>query len=207
MKQRMVTPINGVADKDSIHLFSPLLQKGFKVPAKLGCTLNSLLHNQFGLSKSYVSQRIRTIFLNGKPVDDPATAMVGPNAVLAMSAAMPGLVGAAFRCNGPLSTLRSNISYTGKDGVKRSRCCGGLVTLKLFNLLVLEMGPIFLEKGIWVDSPTARKMIEENQKNWQSLNMTLDGDTIELEPSNLSTLNRAGKWCRIRVRFQDPVTS
>jgi len=45
-----------------------------------------------GLDEDYVTQRISTIFLDGKPVDDIDTLLVRDGAVLSLSAAMPGLV-------------------------------------------------------------------------------------------------------------------
>lgn len=36
----------------------------------------------------------------------------------------------------------------------------GMITLKLFNLLVAEIGPAFLERGIWVKTGIMNDLIE-----------------------------------------------
>ncbi|MGA7578420.1 MAG: hypothetical protein ACLQUW_01250 [Desulfobaccales bacterium] len=44
--------------------------------------------------------------------------------------------------------MRSNISHRDQDQAVSGGEC--LVELKLFNLLIEELGPFFLEKGIWI---------------------------------------------------------
>lgn len=139
-----------VETKDFIP-FGFILQQGFRIEVQTGCSLKSLLGDQFGISSEYIKTRIKTIFFNGKPVDDYNSAIITGNAVLALSAAMPGLVGATFRSGGILSPFRSGISFKNtaesSQGEKQ-----GKVTIKLFNLLVKEIGPRFLEAGIWVET-------------------------------------------------------
>lgn len=144
--------------QDKISVFFALLQQGFQVTAKVGCDIQSLLCDQFGLMSDYLAHRISTIFLDGKPVDDVASAMVRDGATLALSAAMPGLVGATFRKAGCLAALRGSITYTKKDEAPAA-CYDGIITLKLFNLLVTEMGPQFLERGIWVSGSDLRDVL------------------------------------------------
>ena len=77
--------------------FVGLLNAGFMINVRVGESVRTLLCDRIGLDQSYFDERIQTLFLNSKPVDDPATAVVKDNAILALSAAMPGLVGATFR--------------------------------------------------------------------------------------------------------------
>ena len=49
--------------------------------------------------------------LDGKPVDDIGAALVQDGSTLALSAAMPGLVGATLRRGGAYSSFRSAITY------------------------------------------------------------------------------------------------
>jgi len=128
---------------------SPLFQKGFRVEIETGCTLESLLCDQWELSAEYVQQRISTLFLNGKPVDDISTATVAEGAVLALSSAMPGLVGAVMRRGGFFSSLREGITY--REIVRDGRTRRGIVTVKLFNHLIEELGPRFLSRGLFVN--------------------------------------------------------
>ena len=126
-----------------------LLQNGFFIEACVGCTIKDFFIKQLGLSPDYVQARIQGIFLDGKPADDIDTAIIRDGARLTLSCAMPGLVGIALR-RGPLAVFRQSIThretgdyaYTGK----------GVIQLKLLNLLMKEMGPELLRKGIYINS-------------------------------------------------------
>ena len=93
--------------------------------------------------------RISTIFIDSKPVDDLNTAVIEDGATLALSCAMPGLVGAVMRRGGLLSSFRSGISYS--HTVKKDTLRPGCIRVKLFNMLIKELGPVFLKAGIEVD--------------------------------------------------------
>ena len=135
--------------KDPIAAFFPLIQKGFYLEIVTD-NLQKLLCQTCSLSQEEVKNRIQTIFLNGKPVDDIATATVRDNDCLALSAAMPGLVGATMRSGGVLASFRHSISHR----PEREQSCvpGGVLLIKLFNLLIREIGPLFLRHGILVNS-------------------------------------------------------
>lgn len=139
---------------------SQVFQKGVRVEIETGCPLESLLCDQWGLSPEYVLQKISTLFLNGKPVDDISTARVGEGAVLALSSAMPGLVGAVMRRGGFFSSLRGGITY--RENASADRACRGLITVKLFNLLIEDLGPRFLAQGFFVDSGDLPKDLTES---------------------------------------------
>jgi hypothetical protein len=128
---------------------SRIFQKGIRVEIETGCTLESLLCDQWGVPSEYILKKISTLFLNGKPVDDIYTARVGEGAVLALSAAMPGLVGAVMRRDGFFSSLRGAITY--REAAPANPVCRGVITVKLFNLLIGELGPLFLTRGFFVD--------------------------------------------------------
>jgi hypothetical protein len=125
-----------------------LLESGLRMEVMVGCSLASLLCEQIGIPKDYLDNRIQTLFLNAKAVDNVDTATVNNGAVIALSAAMPGLVGATLRKGGTFSGLRAAISQrpsaAGEDLVP------GTITLKLFNLVAEEMGPDLLTRGILV---------------------------------------------------------
>ena len=87
-------------DNGRIVEFTALLQQGFGVLARLGCSLEELLCNQWGIDRDYVTSRITTIFMNNRAIDDIATSIVRAGAVIALSGAMPGLVGATMRRGG-----------------------------------------------------------------------------------------------------------
>jgi hypothetical protein len=129
--------------------FFPLLQQGFMVKAQVDCTIKTLLCQQLGLNPEYLETRIQTIFLDGRPVDDVNSATVMEGSTLALSAAMPGLVGATLRKGSYYASMRSQISYRGMATSKSPH--KGVILLKLFNLILKELGPIFLKQGVWVN--------------------------------------------------------
>ena len=153
-----------VLKQDKISVFFPLVQQGFKVNAKVGCDIQHLLCDQFGLMPDYLADRISTIFIDGKPVDDVTSAVVKNGATLALSGAMPGLVGATFRKAGCLASFRKSITYQKEDD-DSTACHDGYITLKLFNLLISEMGPMFLKRGIWISDGDLRAYLQIYQSD------------------------------------------
>ncbi len=133
---------------EQLSSFFPLLQQGFNVRARVGCGIRELLCSQFGIDPDYLKQRITTIFLNGRPVDDSEASRVADGATLALSAAMPGLVGATMRRGGYYAAMRGAITHhESADGAEEKY---GNIRIKLFNLLMAELGPGFLRQGIIV---------------------------------------------------------
>ena len=128
--------------------FVGLLNAGFMINMRVGESVQTLLCDRLGLDQSYFDERIQTLFLNSKPVDDPATAVVKNGSILALSAAMPGLVGATFRKGGKYRWMRGSISHPDDSDAKAGKT--GWVTVKLFNLILKELGPFFLKAGVWL---------------------------------------------------------
>ena len=139
-----------------ITSFSPLLQKGFYVET-VTCKLLDLLCLTCGLEPHEVQARIQTLFLNGKPVDDIVRARVKNEDCLALSSAMPGLVGATMRSGGVLAGFRRSISHRSQSVESGEE--GGIISIKLFNLLINEIGPRFLKQSILVLSIDLRDLL------------------------------------------------
>jgi hypothetical protein len=133
--------------------FFPLLQEGFMVKAQVGCSMADMLREQFGLSSTYIEDRIRTAFLDGQPVDDFETVIISDGSTLALSAAMPGLVGATFRKGGMLASFRGTITHQSSNIGTELR--QGIVSIKLFNFLAKEIGDAFLKRGIFINMQAA----------------------------------------------------
>jgi hypothetical protein len=129
-----------------LSAFYPLLQQGVVVGCMVGCRLGELLSDQWGISPDYVSKRVTTIFLNSRAIDDVNTALIGPDAVIALSGAMPGLVGATMRRGGYYAAMRGAMTYNDESVATSFR--EATVRVKLFNLLLGELGPGFLQRGI-----------------------------------------------------------
>jgi len=176
------------ACSDNLPRLLGLLSPSFKVRVRVGIDLKTVVCEQLGVHDNYFEDRIQTIFLNSKPVDDVTTAVINDGAILALSAAMPGLVGATFRKGGQYSWMRTNISYE-KEKADNAEALG-FVTLKLFNLVLKELGPDFLERGVWVDGRQVKDFFEAQSENFfQGVRtLTLDGAPISLEALSATDL-------------------
>jgi hypothetical protein len=125
-----------------------LLQRGIVVKAPVNCTIRDFLNGQLKLSSDYIENRISTILLNGKPVDNIDNATLKDGDTLALSAAMPGLVGTTLRKGSFYAAMRDGITH--HETTETASQCEGTVTLKLFNMVADELEPLLLEDGIWV---------------------------------------------------------
>jgi hypothetical protein len=135
---------------DRVPCFFPLLQKGFALGVPVGMPIRELLHDSFGLTDEYIEERIQTVFLDGKPVDDIDTALIRDGATLALAPAMPGLMGAMLRRGGYYSPMRSGITHRANaapQGIGEGR-----IVMKLFGMALRELGPKLLERGIEVNA-------------------------------------------------------
>ena len=163
-----------------VSLFFQLLGHGFCVSVQTGCSVKELLCDQLGIHEDYLAERIQTIFLNAKVVDDVNSANVNDGSVLALSGAMPGLVGAILRSGGIYAGMRSQISHE-KD-TPTSQLKNGRITLKLWNLVVKELGPTFLQQGIWIKGEEIRSFIDRHSEELKTgcISVKLDGNSVEI---------------------------
>jgi hypothetical protein len=93
------TPVLALGLEDPARL-AGLLQSGFRLALATPCTVAAFLSDRLGLTPEFVAARIQTVFLDGLAVDDLVSALVRPGARLALSGALPGLVGATMRRGG-----------------------------------------------------------------------------------------------------------
>ena len=171
---------------NTVPRFLPLCQQGFQIKVPACGSIRTILCQYLGLSQDYLEGRVQTIFLNGKAVDDLDATSVGPGDTLALSAALPGLVGATMRRGGYLAGLRANISQGEQDQALAGGEC--LVKLKLFNLLTDELGPFFLAQGIWINQAVLATFLKRQPEDFWTglLAAELNGEV--LEPQNLPAL-------------------
>jgi hypothetical protein len=170
-------------DADRLGEFFPILQQGFGVPALVPATVREILCDEFGMNAGYVTDRITTIFLDGKATDDIDKAVVGDGALLALSAAMPGLVGATMRRGGYYAAMRSAITLGKQENA--GSCGEGTVRLKLFNLLLPELGPEFLQRGILLSGAEAAAFFRERDEAFWTGCAGVLLDSAPLEPERL----------------------
>jgi len=168
--------------------FCQLLQRGFMIEAQVGCNVSKFLCEQIGVTPEYVQGRIQSVFLDGKPVDDLDSAVIKNGSRLALSAAMPGLVGATMRRGGLYSSLRSAVTY--RETGDQSPTAEGFVQLKLFNLLMKELGPYLLRRNILLKSSDLVDFFKEQSEDfWQGCKgIFFNGKPVDPD------LLRGGDW-------------
>lgn len=155
--------------------FSHILQQGFFVKIITGSILEEVLIEQLGIEGEYIEKKISTIFLDGRPVDDLHSAVVHDGSTISLSAAMPGLVGASMRRGGTYASFRSAIDYREKEGVDVPH--EGFIEIKLFNLVMIELGPLFFKRGIYVRSDNLAEFIAPMAADlWTGCTLMLLGD-------------------------------
>ena len=142
---------------DQLSAFFPLFQKGVAIPAIVGCTLKSLLVDQLAIPADYVTDRVTTIFFNNSPVDDLDRTIMQEGSRVTLSAAMPGLVGATMRRGGFYAALRQGISHAADNGKTTDE--SGTIRLKLFNLLLTELGPTILARGVILEQDEYNELL------------------------------------------------
>jgi len=172
-----------VIDENQLHHLFLILQSGFFLKIQVGCSLKTFLMGEIGLSPEFIEERIQTIFLDGQVVDDLDSAIIKDGSSLALSSAMPGLVGAAMRRGGFYGALRSSITYREKG--KPDMAHEGTVQMKLYNLLMKELGARFLMKGIYISSSDLAGFLSNQPESFW---MGCKGILLDDEPLSMDVL-------------------
>ena len=186
-----------------VPIFYQLLGHGFSMNVQTGCSVKDLLCYQFGISEEYLDERIKTIFLNARVVDDASSATVNEGATLALSGAMPGLVGAVLRSGGYYAPMRSQISYDPK--IPSTEAKAGKITLKLLNLIVKELGPAFLEQGIWFNGAKLQEFIKNHLKDLKAGEAANELNNKPVEINDLLRLDWDDRTVFLQVRSEKAV--
>ena len=167
-----------VVDESLIARFFLLLQQGVTIRRRVGCSVDAFLRNELEVGPAAI-EKIQSIMLDGKPVDDIGRALLHDGSVLALSAAMPGLVGATLRRGGAYSSLRSAITY--HETGQTSDPAEGWVGIKLFNLMMAELGPGLLRQGVLVKTADLTDLLAERSQEFRrGCIITLDGKPIDI---------------------------
>lgn len=128
-------------------MFSEIFQKGVFLKTQcIGNAIEAFLKNELQLTDYYITNRLGTIFLDNKPIDDLKSGILRHYSKVALSSAMPGLVGAIMRQGSPLADMREGISYKSSESFTIFE--EGFITVKLFNLVIYDIGKEILKKGI-----------------------------------------------------------
>ncbi len=186
---------------DLLQIFFPLFQQGVEVEVEVGCTIKQLLTEQFGISADYLAARITTLFLNSKAIDDAATAVVRDGSVLALSGAMPGLVGATMRSGGHLAAMRGAMTYS--DDQQAATAKSGRIKLKLFNLLLSELGPKLLAWGILISGTQFKSFLAAQPAEFRFRNLSVDGKPVAAGQLLSEVWLNSGELVKVKVFLGD----
>jgi hypothetical protein len=143
-------------------LLNGVFRQGVRVEILAGSSIRQVIVDQIGIAEDYLENRIQTLFLNGKPMDDVDAMKVSDGSILALSAAMPGLAGATLRKGGKYAAFRQQISLGCDSPVPALR--KGRMILKLFNQVAEEQGPVVLTKGIGISGEDFLDVIRKAQE-------------------------------------------
>ncbi len=191
--------IDWIVSPQGLWRFFTLVRSGFRVRTVLPCPLRQLLCDRLGIPVDYVRDRVQTVFLNGRAVDDIDAATVADGDVVTLSAAMPGLVGATLRKGGRLTSLRSSLSHRPAPPPVIPEHPGD-VTVKFFNLICADLAPAFLENGLLLPAETIRSFLADNRKDLAPSGpaVRVNGRSVSL--SDLDARLAAGGQARLTVR-------
>ena len=185
-----------VTDK-LLPLFFNLTEQGFEVEVRTGGSVREVLCRQLGIDGDYLDQRIQTIFLNARPVDDVDSTRVDSGATLALSGAMPGLMGATLRKGGFFASLRQDISYH-KDN-RTSDSAARPITLKLFNLVAQELGPPFLHRGITIKGQDFQHLLAHHLESLSDGGASCERDGRPIALKDLAQIDLLDKKVFLQV--------
>ncbi len=168
--------------------FSILLQGGVQCRAMVPAPLPDLLTKGLAIPTRYVEQVLQTLFLNGRPVDSMEHTVVCDGDVLALSAALPGLVGATMRRDGQYAALRDGIKACPASGHPAAPAWG-VVTVKLFNTTARDLSATLLRRGILVPADRLSAFLAAQDSSFWKLvqRIVVDGEHLPAEPEMIQT--------------------
>ncbi|MEW6352654.1 MAG: hypothetical protein AB1646_26710 [Thermodesulfobacteriota bacterium] len=169
---------------DRWGVFYPLLSAGVLARTVEGANVRTTLLRELGLSEEYVSRRVTTVFLDGKPVPDIDAALLMPGSVLALSGVLPEPFlrhGVGWKRysdspqeHGSASREAARISYR----------------LKVFNILLGDLTPKLLGSGVFVQSRELEGFLAGQDDRFPQ---GLDGAFMDGAPIPLSQMRNV-RW-------------
>jgi len=170
----------------SLRPFMRLLEEGVILQVPEGVSVREALVTHFALDPLYVENRVRTLFLNGKPVDDLDNTRVSNGSVLALSAAMPGLVGATMRRGGYYSAMRQRIdSITQPPETEKA---SGRVTFKLFNMVAQDLREALFQGGVRIPVERFQTFLNDQEEVLKTVCIRISADGSSVSFSELLSM-------------------
>ena len=181
----------------SLARFLPLLGQGFRIAGGAGGSVEQFICRECGISADYLNDRVQTVFLNGKAIDDLRSAEVTDGATLALSAAMPGLAGAVLRRGGAYAAMRRQISHDGRGAAAASGTVR--VRVKLFNLVARDLGPAFFKRGVLIPGADLKEFLHRLGTGLSSICRSAQWQGRAVACSDLAGVVREDAWVVLQV--------
>jgi hypothetical protein len=181
--------------REGMRLFCTLLQHGCILPLAAPLSILDLLTTLPGFDPAYIHNELKTIFINGVPIDSLED-MVHPGDTLALSAAMPGLAGAIFRKQGPHSTLRSKAT---PHPNALTDATDPRVYIKLFNTVGIHCGPALFGKGVVLDTGCCKRFLQHHRQDLMQSCLTIHQQGQQLTPEQLSHILGSQQTVLLRI--------
>ena len=173
--------------------FSLLLQQGFFMPVPKVCSLREFLCELVGVCGVYTEKSLQTIFLDGSAVDDIDQATIRPGCRLALSAAMPGLVGATMRRDGYFKRMREGISLSSRqeEETDSEQDTSFRIQVRLYNAVGRDLAGLFLHQGIILSSSDLMQFFKSRPDKFFSelKSVKFQSSELTVEQGNLESLN------------------
>ncbi len=191
-----------VVNDKMVPIFFQLLGHGFSMNVQTGCSVKELLCQQFRIPEDYLDERIKTIFLDAKVVDDASSAIVNDGSTFLFQ--VPCRASSELFCEVEAFMLPCAARFP-MIKTKPLHERAGKITLKLLNLVVKELGPAFLEQGIWFNGEKLQEFIKYHLGELKSGGAAseLNGELIDI--NNLLELDWDDKTVFLQVRSEKAV--
>lgn len=176
--------ITGIPEAEEILHYE--LQGGFYILTSDGISLQSFLISSCNIPETYIKEKVKTVFHNSNPVDDPECTRLHGDSVIAISGAMPGLVGAMMRMGSPYAAMRESITEKGDDTSETGQPV--YVKLKLFNIILQDLGGKFRSAGVILDRDRILQIIKKTELNAGTpFSFTLENNIISSSDHEILT--------------------
>lgn len=178
-----------VMKSSGLRIWGTFLQYGIELECKAGMSIRQLMTHVAGLEADYVEEKIKTVFRNSSPVDDIDAPLLNDGDLIAVTGAMPGLVGI---CMG-----RESLFGSFREGISSCEICEDseiediTITLKVFAETAREIAGCLMGQGIIADAEKLADFLAEHSEH-------LD----DAMGAIVSLRNDDGK-VRVKVRFDE----
>lgn len=181
----------------------PELQKGFYIATLEGTSVYSFLVDTCRMDESYIVQKVKTVLINGGPVDDVFNTGITGGGTCAVSGAMPGIVGAMMRMGSPYAAMRESITV--KPGRSQEHGEKILIMLKLFNVVLSDRGPGFLKAGILVEKKRVLDLVAacRGEIAGDCREIMLNDSPFNADMLNAGEYERIGELVILKVEIED----